>query len=176
MAKVLANRIKPILSTIISEEQSAFVAGRSIIDNVIVAFEVIHGMKRKTRGNNGDVAFKIDISKAYDRIRWSYLHYVMVQIGFDIKWVRWIMMCVSTVSYNVALNGIEFGIINPKRGLRQGDPLSPYLFILCAEVLVSLLKNAEARGLLHGCKVSLGAPTISHLLFADDSFFSSRLI
>ena len=84
------------------------------------------------------------------------------------------MLCVSTVRYNILVNGIEVGPIILKQGLRQGDPLSPYLFILCAEGLPSLIKRAESGGLLHGCRVSRTRPSASHLLFADDILFFFR--
>ena len=84
------------------------------------------------------------------------------------------MLCVSTVSYSVSVNGELVGPFSPGRGLRQGDPLSPYLFIICAEGLSSLIKQVERRGAIHGCRICRGAPRISHLLFADDSFFFFR--
>ena len=144
LAKVLANRLKKLLPRIISQEQSAFVSGRSITDNVLVAFEIIHHMKRKNKGKQGDLAFKIDISKAYDKIDWGFLRGIMLKLGFDSRWVDLMMLCVSTVRYNVLVNRREVGPIIPKKGLRQGDPLSPYLFILCVEGLSSLIKRAES--------------------------------
>lgn len=118
LAKVLANRLKVLLPGIISSSQSAFVPGRSISDNnVLVAFELIHFMKRKTKGKKGKVALKIDISKAYDRVDCIYLKLIMLQLGFNSRWVDMIVLCVSTVRYFVTLNGEKFGPITPKRGL-----------------------------------------------------------
>ena len=170
LAKVLANRLKTILPGIVSENQSAFVPGRSITDNVLVAFEVIHHMKKKNRGLEGEVALKLDISKAYDRVDWNYLKRRMLEMGFCQKWIKWMMLCVTTVSYEVCLNGSSIGPIFPRRGLRQGDPLSPYLFLLCVEGLSNSLDRAAADGRVHGCRVATSAPSITHLLFADDSF------
>lgn len=170
LAKVLANRLKMILPGLISENQSAFVPGRSITENVLIAFEVLHHMKRKRGRNEGEVALKLDISKAYDRVDWDYLRIRMKSMGFCWKWINWIMLCVTTVSYEVYFNDSSIGPIIPKRGLRQGDPLSPYLFLLCVEGLSDLLNEAGERGNIHGCQVSPTAPVITHLLFADDSF------
>ena len=140
-----------------------------------MAFEIIHHMKRKNKGKQGNVAFKIDISKAYDKIDWGFLRGIMLKLGFDNRWVDLMMLCVSIVRYNVLVNGREVGPIIPKRGLRQGDPLSPYLFILCAKGLSSLIKRAESEGVLHGCRVRRTSPTVSHLFFADDiACFSSE--
>ena len=101
----------------------------------------------------------------------------MLRMGFDEGWVDLIMLCDSTVSYKVLRNGAEVGPIIPSRGLRQGDPLSLYLFIICAEGLSSLICNQERAGFLHGIKVARSAPSISHLFFADDCllFFKANL-
>lgn len=93
----------------------------------------------------------------------------MLKLGFDSRWVQLIMSCVSSVQYRVNFNGVLTEVIKPSRGLRQGDPLSPYLFLLVAEGLSSMLQGAENRGDLVGIRVCREAPMISHLLFADDS-------
>ena len=176
VAKVLANRIKVILPNLISSEQSDFVPNRSIVHNIVVAFETLHSMRRQTKEKQGNAALKIDISKAYDRIRWPYLKAVLCRMGFSKKWVKWIMLCVSSVTYSVLINNHHVGPIVPQRGLRQGGPLSLYLFILCAEGLSALLKKAEAQNIIHGVRVCRGAPTVSHLLFADDSFLFFKVM
>ena len=144
------------------------------MDNVIVAFEMLHLIKKKVKGKVGEVTLKLDISKSYDRVSWEFLCHVMLEMGFANEWIELIMMCVSTVTYIVLVNGKEVGPIVLGRGLRQGDPLSPYLFILCAEGLSSLIEAIENRGEIHGCKVSRGTPIISHLLFTDDSLLLFR--
>lgn len=170
MSKVLANRPKQILPKCIYETQSAFVEGISILDNALVTFEIIHHMKCKTKRKNGDVALKIDIRKAYDKVDWGYLRAVMERMGFHDTWIRWIMLCVESVNYSVLVNQELVGPIIPGRAIRQGDPLSPYLFILCAEDLSNLIQHAERRGDLYGAKICRGAPTVTHLVFADDCF------
>lgn len=127
-------------------------------------------MRRKNRGNEGEVALKLDISKAYDRVNWNYLRQRMRSMGFCGKWIDWMMLCVKTVSYNFYLNGMHIGPVFFRRGLRQGDPLSPYLFILCVEGLSNVIDVASTKGVIHGCNISPSAPTISHLLCVDDSF------
>jgi hypothetical protein len=95
-------------------------------------------------------------------------------MGFSHQWIDWIMLCVETVDYSVLLNGNVVGPIIPSRGLRQGDPLSPYLFIICVEGLSSLIRQFENRGDIHGVKICRTAPIVSHLLFADDCFLFFR--
>ncbi|GAU40243.1 hypothetical protein TSUD_219530 [Trifolium subterraneum] len=131
-------------------------------------------MKRKTRGYKGELALKIDISKAYDRVEWGFLKGMFTKMGFSEKWIQWMMLCASSVNYTVLMNFERVGPIHPGRGLRQGDPLSPYLFILVAEGLTSLINKAVAQGDLHGVKICRGAPMVSHLLFADDCFLFCR--
>ena len=167
VAKVLENWLKVVLDKCISECQSAFVPRRSIMNNAMAAIEIIHHMKTKVKGNMGEVALKLDISKAYDKIEWNYLREVMEKMGFS---QQWIMLCVETVDYPVLVNGSVTGPIIPGRGLRQGDPLSPYLFIICAEGLYALIRKAKSRGDINGVKICNNAPIVSHLLFADDCF------
>uniref|UniRef100_A0A2N9I4W7 Reverse transcriptase domain-containing protein n=1 Tax=Fagus sylvatica TaxID=28930 RepID=A0A2N9I4W7_FAGSY len=174
VSKVLVNRLKQVLSKIISDSQSAFVPGRLITDNVLLAFEALHYMKNKRRGGVTHLAAKLDMSKAYDRVEWSYLKAVMLKMGFDCRWVDLMMECISIVSYSILLNGTPTGHIIPSRGLRQGDPLSPYLFLICAEGFTSLIRKAENQKLIQGISISRGGPRFSHLFFADDSIIFCR--
>ncbi|GAU18647.1 hypothetical protein TSUD_124800 [Trifolium subterraneum] len=174
ISKVLANRLKLCLDKCVSQEQSAFVEGRSILDNALISIEVLHSLKRKTKGRRGELALKIDISKAYDKVDWGFLRGVLTRMGFGDRWIRWIMMCVSSINYSVLMNYDKVGPIIPGLGLRQGDPLSPYLFILVAEGLTSLIHQAVGRGDVHGARICRGTPEVSHLLFADDCFLFCR--
>ena len=109
------------------------------------------------------------MSKAYDRVEWSFLQAMMIKMGFCHEWTQLIMNCVMSVSYRVKVNGDIGKSFVPSRGLRQGDPLSPYLFLLCIEGFSALLSEAESAGRIKGMQVCQRAPSISHLLFADDS-------
>lgn len=138
-SKVLANRLKRVHPHIISEHQSAFLKGRLITNNIVVAFKTLHYMKNHNSGKSSFIALKLDISKAYDRVEWSFLRVIMKQMGFNDRWVALIMECVTTVSYSLLVNEEPQGNIKPNRGIRQGDPLSPYLFLLCSEGLHRLI-------------------------------------
>ncbi|KAA3465119.1 reverse transcriptase [Gossypium australe] len=167
-AKTIANRFRSVLKKCIDNAQSAFVPGRLISDNVLLAYEILHMLKRKKFGKKGWMAVKLDMSKAYDRVEWSCLKEIMGKMGFDPNWIRSIMNCISTVSYSVILNGQIGDTFHPSRGLRQGDPLSSFLFLICGEGLSSLMRKATNEGLLQGVKANRRGPQISHLLFADD--------
>ena len=174
ISKVLVNRLKCWLPQIIDENQCAFVPGRMIFDNIIVAHETLHAMQKRRHGKHGSLAVKLDMSKAYDRIEWRFLQGVMETMGFSAKWIGLVMNCVMSVSYSLVVNGKQSGRIIPYRGLHQGDPLSPYLFLLCAEGLSKLLKSATQAGLIHGIAAARRGPKISHLFFADDSLLFCR--
>ena len=165
LAKLLANRLKRLLPGIIYKCQGAFICGRSIIDNVMLAFEISHSMHQKRSKRNGLAALKLDISKVYDRVEWGFLKAIMLRMGFNETWVDRIMFCVSRVSYTVCHNSEPIGSVVPQRGLKQAHPLSPYLFILCAEGLSSLLQAKVDQGMIHGYSVARNSPQISHPFF-----------
>ena len=166
---MLANRLKQILPSVISTTQSAFVPGRLITDNVLVAYELLHTMHSKKKGKKGSLALKLDISKAYDRVEWPFLKGIMTKLGFPDVWINWVMGCVTTPSFSVMINGKSFGNIKPLRGIRQGDPLSPYVFLLCAKGFNSLLLRVEMEGRIKGVSICRRKPLVTNLMFADDS-------
>lgn len=130
----------------------------------------MHYMKRKTRGKKGLMALKLDMSKAYDRLEYIYVRAMLSKLGFAEEISDLFMQCVRTARYKITHSGREFGSIIPQKGLRQGDPLSSYLFLICMDGLSALIKSYERRGLIKGIKVARGAPSVSHMFFADDSY------
>ncbi|KAF7135390.1 hypothetical protein RHSIM_Rhsim08G0109800 [Rhododendron simsii] len=168
ITKILANRLRDILPSIISENQSAFVGGRQISDSILIAHEIMHSLKNRRNGRKGWVALKLDMAKAFDRIEWSYLEAVLRKFGFNETWIRWVMSCVTTVSFATLINGEKGELFTPSRGIRQGCPLSPYLFILCAEGFHCLIQRAIMNSSLNGVKIGQHCLSISHLFFADD--------
>lgn len=169
VSKAFTNRLKPLINAIISCNQSSFIIGRLITDNIMVAHKLLHTVHKQKRGRVGRMVVKLDMSKAYDRVEWPYLQATMKALGFNGAWIKLIMSYVSTVSYSVLVNGKPGETFTPSRGLRQGDPLSPYLFLICAEGLSALLRRAENNGTIHGLAAITGETRISHLFFADDS-------
>jgi hypothetical protein len=114
------------------------------------------------------------MEKAYDRIEWDFLRATLTSMNFPPKLVNTIMCCVSTISFAILINGSPTRYFFPKRGLRQGDPLSPYLFIICADVLSAMISKAHSEKLIQGVKIAPTAPEITHLFFADDSLMFCR--
>jgi hypothetical protein len=174
ISKVLANRLKLVLPLIISKHQSAFVLRRLISDNILVTYEALHTMATKMRGKKGYMAIKVDMSKAYDRVELSFLEGMMRRLGFAEKWISLVMKCVTTVSYSILVNGVPSETLTPSRGIRQGDSLSPYLFLLCPKCLSSLIVNAELEGRISGVPIAVNGFRLTHLFFANDNLLFCR--
>lgn len=158
-----------MLPHIISDHQNAFVPNRLITDNIIVTFETIHAIKRRGKNGRKKMIVKLDMARAHDRVEWGFLVCMMEKLGFCNRWSSLTSDCISTVTYSELCNGEVKGFLSPSRGLRQGDPLSPCLFLICAEGLSALLRKAELNGDIHGISVADEASSINHLLYADDS-------
>lgn len=173
--KVMANRLKRILNTIISPDQSAFVPGRMIQDSITIAQEVIHFLQRKRKGNEGFVAIKLDFNKAYNRVEWDFLNALLLKMGFCSRWVNWVMECLTSVKFSVCANGETRARVIPERGLRQGDPLSPCIFLLVKEVLSKLITKEVCEGTLSGLKINRHCPKLSHIFFTDDALLFAEL-
>lgn len=174
---MLANRLKKILPAIITEHQSAFTKDRLISDNILIPFETLHCMKKHNIGNFDFMALKLDMSKAYDRVEWSFLEALMRKIGFNEKWIGLIMVCVKMVTYSILTNGEPRGMILPTRGIRQGDPLLPFLFLLCKEGLHWIINQAVRWGEITSFSICKRGPKLTYLLFANDSllFYKATL-
>ncbi|GJY05634.1 RNA-directed DNA polymerase, eukaryota, reverse transcriptase zinc-binding domain protein, partial [Tanacetum coccineum] len=166
ISKIMTNRIKEVLGNLVNENQSAFIGGRQITDNILLSQELLRGYNRKQ--NVKKVSFKIDLQKAYDTISWEFLKDVLVMFSFHKDMIGWIMACVTSTKFTININGKRVGYFKGGMGLRQGDPISPYLFTLVMEVLNLLIKkNIEKCGNFkyhYGCKKL----EITHLCFADD--------
>lgn len=167
IARIFSDRLSSILPSIISPQQGAFVKDRSIFDNIELAQELFHDLNRKVWG--GNMIIKCDMAKAYDRLEWSFLFAVLLKFGFSDMWIEFIKKMFTNCWFSIMLNGTIGGYFKSSRGLRQGDPLAPSLFILAEEVLSRGLYALMQNNVIHRFKSPRGCPLVSHLLFADDT-------
>ncbi|GMI95786.1 hypothetical protein HRI_003247900 [Hibiscus trionum] len=126
VAKVLVNRMKHTIPFCINTNQEAFVQGRNISDNILITHEIIHSINIGQTKSSHDAALKLDIEKAFDKVEWSFFENVMNRMGFVPSWVSIIIRCISSASFTVKVNNSFSPFFKPQRGLRQGDPLSPF--------------------------------------------------
>lgn len=134
----------------------------------------MHHLNLKREGKIGLLLLKLDKSKAYDRIEWHFLESMMFQLGFVRVWVGKIMQCITIVSFSILINGESTCMIRPSRGMRQGNPLLLYLFLLCTVNLIIMLLKAHSRGKILGIRICRNVLMINHLLFIDDSILFYR--
>lgn len=166
LTKVLAKRMKSVLTEVISDTQSAFLGGRNILDRVLIANEIVDGWRKSKKKG---LLFKFYFENTYDSINWEFLFSMLLNFGFGAKWISWMKECVTIARVSVLLNGSPTKEFCPQKGLRQGDPLSPFLFTVAAEGLSILLRRARELGIIKGVEISTKRVVVSHLKFADDS-------
>jgi hypothetical protein len=167
ISKIVVSRLRPFLDGIVSPLQNSFIPGRSTKDNAIVLQEVLHSM-RKSKKKSGDMVFKLDLEKAYDRVNWSFLKDTLSKFNFPQKVISLIMYGISSASNTILWNGSKTEAFSPARGLRQGDPLSLYLFVLCMEHLGAMLSKYVRDGSWKPMQITKDGTKLSHLFFADD--------
>ena len=171
ISKILAGRMAHVLQDLISPAQNAFLGGRNMADNVHLMQELLRHYGRKRASPR--CIIKIDFRKAFDSIQWSFLQQVLLSLGFPPLFVRLIMQCVETTSFSVAVNGNLYGFFKGQCGVRQGDPLSPYLFLACMEYISRML-NQSTQHTDFNFHPKCSALGVSHLAFADDVLLLCR--
>ena len=152
IAKCMVNRMKPLLPKLIADYQNAFVLGRHMDDNILISHELTHTINKQRTGVRHLAALKLDMNKAYDRVNWFFILKVLRAYDFPSYWIQLIQQC----------------------ELRQGDPMSPYLFLLCMDILSRMTTLATDIREIQGIKIGKQGPTLSHLFFVDDSLFFFR--
>ncbi|OMP05267.1 reverse transcriptase [Corchorus capsularis] len=173
VSKIIVNRIRPLLSEIIGPNQASFLPGRKSADNVILLQEIVHSFNKKS-GKNGDMIIKLDLEKAYDRLEWNFIRNALMFFNFPPDLIQLIMNCISSVNLFMIVNGEKTDSFQPSRGIRQGDPLSPYIFIICIEYLSLLIRDKFDKGHWRTFKISRSGPPITHLFFADDLILCAK--
>ncbi|KAF7832087.1 uncharacterized protein G2W53_014420 [Senna tora] len=168
IAKVLPNRLQKVMPDVISPFQNAVVKGCLIQDNILIASEILHYIRGSKKTKGGWVTLKVDLHKAYDKISWSFLEEVLSYMNFPQHWQNMLLQCVTTTSMRVKINGELTEWFTTAAGLRQGDPLSPYLYVLCTNVLSNYLIRAQDEKSIRGLKISHNAPSVNHLMYTDD--------
>nr|GEZ01283.1 putative RNA-directed DNA polymerase, eukaryota, reverse transcriptase zinc-binding domain protein [Tanacetum cinerariifolium] len=167
IAKILANRLVGVLGDIVSEVQSAFIADRQILDGMFILNEVLQWCKVKKKQA---LIFKVDFEKVYDSVRWDFLDKVLSKFGFGEKWCKWIQACLKSSRGSIIINGSPTKEFQFGKGLKQGDPLSPFLFILIMKSLHLSFQRVVDAAMFHGLQLG-GLVNLSHMFYADDAVF-----
>ena len=172
ISKVIVGRIKPYLDKLISKAQSAFIPGRRIVDNILMAHELVVGYQ--TQSGPPRCALKIDLRKAFDMVDWRYLTNMLTGLGFHPVLIKWISELLTTPTYSVLVNGESKGFFKGERGIRQGDPISPYLFTIVMEGFTMIFNQCIAEVTSFGYHKGCEDLHLTHLCFADDLFVFTR--
>lgn len=167
LSKVLVHRLQPFLADLVGAEQLSFVPRRQITDNVVIVQEVIHSMHHKT-GTVGWMAIKVDLEKAYDRLSWEFIKDTLILANLPSSIVALIMDLITSASMQILWNGSRSREFTPSRGIRQGDPFSPYIFVLCMERLAHIINDSLAYGDWKPIQLNSRSPRLSHMFFVDD--------
>ena len=167
LAKLLANRLQGVIGSVISDSQTAFVKNRQILNGILIVNEVVDEARKNQKNL---MLFKVDFEKAYDLVYWGYLDSILGHVSFLVLWRKWIRKCVSTATTSILVNRSHTNEFMLKRGLRQGDPLSPFLFLAAAEGLTIMMKSlVETQYSQVIALVETNPVVVSHLQFADDT-------
>ncbi|GJR29960.1 RNA-directed DNA polymerase, eukaryota [Tanacetum coccineum] len=167
IAKFLTNRLVCVMGGIVNEVQSAFIEDRQILDGPFILNEMLSWCKKRKKQS---LIFKVDFEKAYDSVRWDFLDNVLRKFGFGDKWCKWIQCCLHSSRGSIIINGSPTDEFQFRKGLKQGDPLSPFLFILIMETLHLSFQRVVDAGMFHGLKLG-GTLNLSHMFYADDAVF-----
>ncbi|CAA7040466.1 unnamed protein product [Microthlaspi erraticum] len=165
VSKLLVSRLKPLLPSLILPNQTAFIKDRLLVENTVLAGEIVNGY-HKSKGPKR-ITIKVDIAKAFDSVSWDFLFNCLEGLDIPPQFLHWLKSCIRTPSFTVGYNGMVHGYFKGKRGLRQGDPLSPYMFVIAMNCLSIMLNNAAEEGKFgyhHKCEAS----KLTHLYFTDD--------
>lgn len=167
LTKLLVQRIQPFMNKIVRPEQSSFVLGRQIVDNIVIIQEAVHTMRTKT-GKKGFLAIKVDLEKAYDRLKWNFISETLHLVGFPLDLVNIIVDCITSVRMEVLWQGEPSEEFRPTRAIKQGDLISPYLFVLCMERLSHVIQEVVNQKEWHPLQFGKKGTKLSHIFFADD--------
>jgi len=164
--KILANRLKKVLPNVIDVNQFVFLSGRGMLDSILVANETVDFLKKEKKSG---MLVKVDFEKTYDSVDWKFLYYMMGRLRFNRRWVKWIRACMESATILVLVNGSPTKEFKPKRALRQGDSLVPFLFLIVAEGLIGMVREAKRARMFNGFEVGLPRVQVDVLQFADDT-------
>jgi len=167
IAKSLADRLKPHLPNYIDQSQAAFIKNRHIFSNIVIAQEIIHSFTLKTWTQQAFL-LKLDLAKAFDRLEWDFIDAVLRRLGLQASFICLIHACISSPTFSILVNGEPIAVFSSQCGIRQGCPLSPYLFVVAINELSIRLQHNLLTSNLSGVTLGQGCPPIHSLLFADD--------